>query len=123
MTTRNCNCGCSEAAKVLRVTQIDSQAVLDPENVEKRKDIMLISKNVNGVWSLTPICKVTLNAVAEAMKAGNAAAFIRMEWVEPSEEPEPPAPETPDEPDGPVTPENPDLKESDSGNPEETDGE
>lgn len=123
MTTRNCNCGCSEAAKVLRVTQIDSQAVLDPENVEKRKDIMLISKNVNGVWSLTPIYKVTLNAVAEAMKAGNAAAFIRMEWVAPSEEPEPPAPETPDEPDGPGTPKNPDTKEPDSGNPGEIDGE
>lgn len=89
MTTNKCNCGCEVCGtkKVMYVTQIDSRKVLDPENVAKRGDIMLISKNLNGVWTLTPVSKVSLNAVAEAMADDRTSAFLLMEWKEPTDEP------------------------------------
>ena len=117
--TTTCNCGCNKPKEVLTTTQLENQTVLNPENLENKDKILVLSKNVNNAYRGKVMSTLTVNDLVKAI--GNPeVAFLMVEMKEPAApvEPEPEnpgttTPDTPKEPDmgnGGTDPENPDTE-------------
>ena len=102
--TNMCSCGCSGRNLVLTVTQLDSQTVLEPENLENRDKILVLTQNANGPYTVKVMSTLTVEATVKAIQDPNVA-FLLAEMQEPvapvePEEPGTTAPEEPDNGDG-----------------------
>ena len=78
---------------VATVTQLDSQKVLDPENLARKDNILVIYPNVNNGYSVKPLAAIQVKEVVRFMN-DSKTAFLLMEQKEPPAE-EPTDPENP----------------------------
>lgn len=102
-----CSCGCSTQKKVLTVTQIDNKTVLEPENLENRDKILVLSKNVNNAYGVKVMSTLTVKDLVRDIEDPNVA-FLLVEMKEPAAPVEPEEPgESGTEPTDPATPEEP----------------
>lgn len=83
----------------MTVTQLDGKKVLEPENLENRDKVLVLSKNINGAYAVKVMSTLTVKAMVEAISDPNTA-FMLVEMKEPAAqvEPEPTTPEEPPEP-------------------------
>lgn len=115
---KKCQCDTKKPAKVLTVTQLDAQTVLEPENLEKRDSIWVLSKNINDTYTVKVMSCVLMKDIIKAVK-NPEAAFILVEMKKPAASVGPgttnPAttPENPDNP-GNATEEDPTKEEKDN---------
>lgn len=96
---------------VATVTQLDSQKVLDPENLARKDNILVIYPNINNGYSVKPLAAIRVEEMVRFMN-DSKAAFLLMEQKEPPAE----EPTDPGTGDGggtePTEPENPGTGES-----------
>lgn len=105
--TTTCTCGCAKPKEVLTATQIENQAILNPENLENRDKILVLSKNINNAYMVKVMSTLTVKDMMTAI-SNPEVAFLLVEMKEPAAPVEP-------EPENPGTDtENP--KEPDTGN-------
>lgn len=107
-TATTCNCGCKKPTEVLTTTQIENQAVLNPENLENRDKILILSKNINNAYMVKVMSTLTVKDLMTAIN-NPEVAFLLVEMKEP--EPEKPGTTTPEEPDTAPGPDTGDNKE------------
>ena len=63
---------CTPTAKpqtVATVTQLDSQKVLDPENLARKDNILVIYPNVNNGYSVKPLAAIQVKEAAGTERA------------------------------------------------------
>ena len=106
-----CGCGCSKKELVLTVTQLDGQTILEPENLENRDKILVLSKNINNAYNVKVMSTLTVRDLAKAIQDTNVA-FLLAEMQEPAAPAAPEEPEKPDNGDSTETtePEDPDTE-------------
>ncbi|MCM1224092.1 MAG: hypothetical protein NC548_57535, partial [Lachnospiraceae bacterium] len=120
---KKCSCNTSKKpAKILSVTQLDAQTVLEPENLANKDNILVLTKNLNGYWNVKLLSSLTMKTVTEAMDNSTSAAFLLIEQKDPPADPaeEPTDPDNPDNPDiteptDPTDPDNPGSTGTDTG--------
>ncbi len=78
-----CTCGCNKSNLVLTVTQLENQTVLEPENLENRDKILVLSRNINNAYMVKVMSTLTVKAMAEAIEDFDVA-FLLVEMTEPA---------------------------------------
>lgn len=109
--TNNCICGCNKGNEVLTVTQLDGKIALKPENLGDRDKTLVLSRTVNGAYTVRVLSTLTVGVAADAAEDPNAA-FLLAEMKEPAA---PVEPEEPDNADGAETTEPEEPSEGEEG--------
>lgn len=94
-----CGCGCNTQAKVLTVTQLENQSVLEMENLENRDKILVLNRNINNAYMVKVMSVLTVKALVEAVADTNTA-FLLVEMKEPAAPADPGTTTEPENPDG-----------------------